>query len=160
FKTPIAIGGTHGETRTTTLVATLLDAGNLDTTVINGSIINAYGTNERLGADERMGVDADQSDGTFLKLPADVAVVTNIDTDNLDHYGDFDRVKKTFHQFVENVPFYGFAVMCLDHPHVQALVGKVRDRRVITYGQNPQADVRLVDLENRGGVQHFAVEIR
>ncbi|MBF0679381.1 MAG: UDP-N-acetylmuramate--L-alanine ligase [Devosia sp.] len=160
FKTAIAIGGTHGKTTTTTLVATLLDAGNLDPTVINGGIINAYGTNARLGAGEWMVVEADESDGTFVKLPADVAVVTNIDPEHLDHYGDFDGVKKAFHQFVENVPFYGFAVMCLDHPHVQALVGEVRDRRVITYGQNPQADVRLVDLENRGGVQHFAVEIR
>jgi UDP-N-acetylmuramate--alanine ligase len=160
FKTAIAIGGTHGKTTTTTLVATLLDAGNLDPTVINGGIINAYGTNARLGAGEWMVVEADESDGTFVKLPADVAVVTNIDPEHLDHYGDFEGVKKAFHQFVENVPFYGFAVMCLDHPHVQALVGEVRDRRVITYGQNPQADVRLVDLENHGGVQHFAVEIR
>ena len=160
FKTAIAIGGTHGKTTTTTLVATLLDAGNLDPTVINGGIINAYGTNARLGAGEWMVVEADESDGTFVKLPADVAVVTNIDPEHLDHYGDFDGVKKAFHQFVENVPFYGFAVMCLDHPIVQSLVGDIRDRRVITYGRNPQADVRLVDLENHDGVQHFAVEIR
>ena len=105
-------------------------------------------------------MEADESDGTFVKLPADVAVVTNIDPEHLDHYGDFDGVKKAFHQFVENVPFYGFAVMCLDHPIVQSLVGDIRDRRVITYGRNPQADVRLVDLENHDGVQHFAVEIR
>ncbi|HWV20325.1 MAG TPA: UDP-N-acetylmuramate--L-alanine ligase [Devosia sp.] len=160
FKTAIAIGGTHGKTTTTTLVATLLDAGNLDPTVINGGIINAYGTNARLGAGEWMVVEADESDGTFIKLPADVAVVTNIDPEHLDHYGDFEGVKKAFHQFVENVPFYGFAVMCLDHPEVQSLVGEIRDRRVITYGRNPQADVRLVELENRGGVQHFSVEIR
>ncbi len=160
FKTAIAIGGTHGKTTTTTLVATLLDAGNLDPTVINGGIINAYGTNARLGAGEWMVVEADESDGTFVKLPADVAVVTNIDPEHLDHYGDFDGVKKAFHQFVENVPFYGFAVMCLDHPIVQSLVGDIRDRRVITYGRNPQADVRLVDLENHDGIQHFAVEIR
>ncbi len=160
FKTAIAIGGTHGKTTTTTLVATLLDAGNLDPTVINGGIINAYGTNARLGGGEWMVVEADESDGTFIKLPADVAVVTNVDPEHLDHYGDFEGVKKAFHQFVENVPFYGFAVMCLDHPEVQALVGDIRDRRVITYGQNPQADVRLVDLENRDGVQHFSVEIR
>ncbi len=160
FKTAIAIGGTHGKTTTTTLVATLLDAGNLDPTVINGGIINAYGTNARLGGGEWMVVEADESDGTFIKLPADVAVVTNVDPEHLDHYGDFEGVKKAFHQFVENVPFYGFAVMCLDHPEVQALVGDIRDRRVITYGQNPQADVRLIDLENRDGVQHFSVEIR
>jgi UDP-N-acetylmuramate--alanine ligase len=160
FKTAIAIGGTHGKTTTTTLVATLLDAGNLDPTVINGGIINAYGTNARLGGGEWMVVEADESDGTFVKLPADVAVVTNIDPEHLDHYGDFEGVKKAFHQFVENVPFYGFAVMCLDHPIVQSLVGEIRDRRVITYGRNPQADVRLIDLENRDGVQHFSVEIR
>ncbi|SMQ70001.1 UDP-N-acetylmuramate--L-alanine ligase [Devosia lucknowensis] len=160
FKTAIAIGGTHGKTTTTTLVATLLDAGNLDPTVINGGIINAYGTNARLGGGEWMVVEADESDGTFVKLPADVAVVTNIDPEHLDHYGDFEGVRKAFHQFVENVPFYGFAVMCLDHPEVQALVGEIRDRRVITYGRNPQADVRLIDLENRGGIQHFSVEIR
>lgn len=160
FKTAIAIGGTHGKTTTTTLVATLLDAGNLDPTVINGGIINAYGTNARLGAGEWMVVEADESDGTFVKLPADVAVVTNIDPEHLDHYGDFEGVKKAFHQFVENVPFYGFAVMCLDHPEVQALVGEIKDRRVITYGRNPQADVRLVDLETIDGVSHFSVEIR
>jgi UDP-N-acetylmuramate--alanine ligase len=160
FKTAIAIGGTHGKTTTTTLVATLLDAGNLDPTVINGGIINAYGTNARLGGGEWMVVEADESDGTFVKLPADVAVVTNIDAEHLDHYGDFEGVKRAFHQFVENVPFYGFAVMCLDHPVVQALVGEIRDRRVITYGRNPQADVRLVDIENKDGIQHFSVEIR
>jgi UDP-N-acetylmuramate--alanine ligase len=160
FKTAIAIGGTHGKTTTTTLVATLLDAGNLDPTVINGGIINAYGTNARLGGGEWMVVEADESDGTFVKLPADVAIVTNIDPEHLDHYGDFEGVKKAFHQFVENVPFYGFAVMCLDHPEVQALVGQIKDRRVITYGRNPQADVRLVDLETVDGVSKFSVEIR
>src|SRR6187549_1591372 len=160
FKNAIAIGGTHGKTTTTTLVATLLDAGNLDPTVINGGIINAYGTNARLGQGDWMVVEADESDGTFIKLPADVAIVTNIDPEHLDHYGDFEGVKKAFHQFVENVPFYGFAVMCLDHPEVQALVGQIKDRRVITYGRNPQADVRLVDLETIDGVSHFAVEIR
>jgi UDP-N-acetylmuramate--alanine ligase len=160
FKTAIAIGGTHGKTTTTTLVATLLDAGNLDPTVINGGIINAYGTNARLGGGEWMVVEADESDGTFIKLPADVAIVTNIDPEHLDYYGDFEGVKRAFHQFVENVPFYGFAIMCLDHPVVQSLVGEIRDRRVITYGRNPQADVRLVDLENHDGVQHFSVEIR
>jgi UDP-N-acetylmuramate--alanine ligase len=160
FKNAIAIGGTHGKTTTTTLVATLLDAANYDPTVINGGIINAYGTNARLGDGEWMVVEADESDGTFVKLPADVAIVTNVDPEHLDYYGDFDKVKQAFINFVENVPFYGFAVMCLDHPEVQALVGQIRDRRVITYGRNPQADVRLVDLENHDGVQHFSVEIR
>jgi UDP-N-acetylmuramate--alanine ligase len=160
FKNAVAIGGTHGKTTTTTMVAALLDAGNLDPTVINGGIINAYGTNARLGAGEWMVVEADESDGTFVKLPADVVVVTNMDPEHLDHYKDFAGVKKAFLNFVENVPFYGFAVMCLDHPEVQALVGEIRDRRVITYGRNPQADVRLVDLENSDGVSRFAVEIR
>jgi len=160
FKNAVAIGGTHGKTTTTTLVATLLDAGNLDPTVINGGIINAYGTNARLGDGEWMVVEADESDGTFVKLPADVAVVTNIDPEHLDHYKDFAAVRKAFHNFVENVPFYGFAVMCLDHPEVQSLIGDVRDRRVITYGRNPQADVRLVDLEIVDGISHFSVEIR
>jgi UDP-N-acetylmuramate--alanine ligase len=160
FRNCIAIGGTHGKTTTTTLVATLLDAANFDPTVINGGIINAYGTNARLGAGDWMVVEADESDGTFVKLPADVAIVTNIDPEHLDHYHDFEAVKRAFHTFVENVPFYGFAVMCLDHPEVQALVGEVRDRRVITYGRNPQADVRLCDLEIVDGQSHFAVEIR
>ena len=160
FKNAIAIGGTHGKTTTTTLVATLLDAGNMDPTVINGGIINAYGTNARLGDGEWMVVEADESDGTFVKLPADVAVVTNIDAEHLDHYHDFAHVKQAFLNFVENVPFYGFAVMCTDHPEVQSLVGQIRDRRVITYGRNPQADVRLVDLETHDGASHFAVEIR
>jgi UDP-N-acetylmuramate--alanine ligase len=160
FKNAIAIGGTHGKTTTTTLVATLLDAGNLDPTVINGGIINAYGTNARLGEGEWMVVEADESDGTFVKLPADVVIVTNVDPEHLDHYKDFDHVREAFLNFVENVPFYGFAVMCLDHPVVQDLVGQIRDRRVITYGRNPQADVRLVDLEIVDGVSRFAVEIR
>src|SRR6187431_2767711 len=160
LKSCVAVAGTHGKTTTTSLVASLLDAGGLDPTVINGGIINAYGTNARLGGGDWMVVEADESDGTFVKLPADVAIVTNIDPEHLDHYGDFEGVKKAFHQFVENVPFYGFAVMCLDHPEVQALVGQIKDRRVITYGRNPQADVRLVDLETIDGVSHFAVEIR
>jgi UDP-N-acetylmuramate--alanine ligase len=160
FKNAVAIGGTHGKTTTTTLVATLLDAANYDPTVINGGIINAYGTNARLGDGEWMVVEADESDGTFVKLPADVAIVTNIDPEHLDHYQNFARVKEAFLTFVENVPFYGFAVMCTDHPVVQEMVGQVRDRRVITYGRNPQADVRLTDLEVIDGQSHFAVEIR
>jgi UDP-N-acetylmuramate--alanine ligase len=160
FKNAVAIAGTHGKTTTTTLVATLLDAANFDPTVINGGIINAYGTNARLGDGEWMVVEADESDGTFVKLPADVAVVTNIDPEHLDHYGDFESVKQGFLNFVENVPFYGFAVMCTDHPVVQEMVGLVRDRRVITYGRNPQADVRLVDLDIHDGQSDFAVEIR
>ena len=146
LKSCVAIAGTHGKTTTTSMVATLLDAGGLDPTVINGGIINAYGTNARLGAGDWMVVEADESDGTFLKLPADVAVVTNIDPEHLDHFKTFDKVKKAFRNFVNNVPFYGFAVMCTDHPEVQALVGRTEDRRIITYGENPQADARLDEL--------------
>lgn len=160
FRNAIAIGGTHGKTTTTSLVATLLEAGGLDPTVINGGIINAYGTNARMGEGEWMVVEADESDGTFLKLPADVAVVTNIDPEHLDHYGNFDAVRAAFRQFVENVPFYGFGVMCLDHPEVQALVSRIEDRKVVTYGENPQADVRFMNVRIDGARSIFDVEIR
>jgi len=156
----VAIAGTHGKTTTTSIVATLLDAGGLDPTVINGGIINAYGTNARLGAGDWMVVEADESDGTFLKLPADVAIVTNIDPEHLDHFKTFDAIKEAFRQFIENLPFYGFAVMCLDHASVQELVGKIEDRRVITYGENPQSDVRLMDVDLTGGVSRFNVLLR
>jgi UDP-N-acetylmuramate--alanine ligase len=160
FRNAVAIGGTHGKTTTTSMVATLLDAGGLDPTVINGGIINAYGTNARMGEGEWMVVEADESDGTFLKLPADVAVVTNIDPEHLDHYGTFDKVREAFRQFVENVPFYGFGVMCTDHPEVQALVSHIEDRRVITYGENAQADVRFTNHHMDGAVSVFDVIIR
>jgi len=160
FRNAVAIGGTHGKTTTTSMVATLLDAGGLDPTVINGGIINAYGTNARMGEGEWMVVEADESDGTFLKLPADIAVVTNIDPEHLDHYGTFDKVREAFRQFVENVPFYGFGVMCTDHPEVQALVSHIEDRRVITYGENTQADVRFTNHRMDGAVSVFDVVIR
>ncbi|WP_420962711.1 UDP-N-acetylmuramate--L-alanine ligase [Brucella sp. IR073] len=160
FRQAVAIGGTHGKTTTTSMVAALLEAGNLDPTVINGGIINAYGTNARMGAGDWMVVEADESDGTFLKLPADIAVVTNIDPEHLDHYGSFDNVREAFRQFVENVPFYGFGVMCLDHPEVQALVSRIEDRRVITYGENPQADVRFMNHAYKGASSTFDVVIR
>jgi UDP-N-acetylmuramate--alanine ligase len=160
LKSCVAIAGTHGKTTTTSMVAALLDAGDLDPTVINGGIINAYGTNARLGAGEWMVVEADESDGTFLKLPADVAIVTNVDPEHLDHFKTFEAVQDAFRNFVENVPFYGFAVMCIDHPVVQTLVGKIEDRRIITYGENPQADVRLVDLTPMGGGSKFKVVFR
>ena len=160
FRQAVAIGGTHGKTTTTSMVATLLEAGGLDPTVINGGIINAYGTNARMGEGEWMVVEADESDGTFLKLPADIAVVTNIDPEHLDHYGSFDKVREAFRQFVENVPFYGFGVMCTDHPEVQALVSRIEDRRVITYGGNAQADVRFTRLRPDGAASFFDVAIR
>jgi UDP-N-acetylmuramate--alanine ligase len=160
LKSCVAIAGTHGKTTTTSMVAALLDAGGLDPTVINGGIINAYGTNARLGAGDWMVVEADESDGTFLKLPADIAVVTNIDPEHLDHFKTFDKVKEAFRDFVDNVPFYGFAVMCTDHPEVQALVGRTEDRRIITYGENPQADARLDEFDNADGHSQFSIVIR
>jgi len=159
LKQSIAVGGTHGKTTTTSLVATLLEAGGLDPTVINGGIINAYGTNARLGDGEWMVLEADESDGTFVKLPADIALVTNIDPEHLDHYGTFEREREAFLQFVENVPFYGFAVMCLDHPEVQSLIGRIEDRRIITYGANPQADVRFADVKSERGTSRFDVHL-
>ncbi len=160
LKSCIAIAGTHGKTTTTSMVAALLDADGFDPTVINGGIINAYGTNARLGAGDWMVVEADESDGTFLKLPADIAIVTNIDPEHLDHFKTFDAVQEAFRAFVENVPFYGFSVMCTDHPVVQSLVGRIEDRRIVTYGENPQADVRLVDVSHAGGISLFTVVFR
>ena len=160
FKSCIAVGGTHGKTTTTSIVASLLDAGKFDPTVINGGIINAYGTNARLGKGEWMVVESDESDGTFVKLPADVVIVTNIDPEHLDHYGTFDKAKEAFLRFVENIPFYGFAVMCIDHPVVQELIGQINDRRVVTYGRSPQADYCLVGGEFENGATHFAVRVK
>jgi UDP-N-acetylmuramate--alanine ligase len=160
LKSCVAIAGMHGKTTTTSMVATLLEAGGFDPTVINGGIINAYGTNARLGAGDWMVVEADESDGTFLKLPTDVAIVTNIDPEHLDHFKTFEAIEDAFQIFVENLPFYGFAVMCTDHPVVQRLVGRIEDRRVITYGENPQADARLVGLKHENGGSQFAVVFR
>jgi UDP-N-acetylmuramate--alanine ligase len=160
LKQAIAIAGTHGKTTTTSIVAALLDAGGFDPTVINGGIINAYGTNARMGASEWMVVEADESDGTFVKLPVDVALVTNIDPEHLDHYGEFEKVKDAFLQFVENIPFYGLAVMCVDHPEVQALIGRIEDRRIVTYGFSPQADVRCTDVRTENGITIFTAQIR
>jgi UDP-N-acetylmuramate--alanine ligase len=160
LKSCVAIAGTHGKTTTTSMVAALVDAAGFDPTVINGGIINAYGTNARLGAGEWMVVEADESDGTFLKLPADVAIVTNIDPEHLDHFKTFEAVQDAFRAFVENVPFYGFSVMCTDHPVVQSLVGRIEDHRIVTYGENPQADVRLTDLSHAGGTSLFNIVFR
>ena len=142
----IAVGGTHGKTTTTSMVAALLDAGGLDPTVVNGGIINAYGTNAKVGEGEWIVVEADESDGTFLKLKSTVAIVTNIDPEHLDHYGDFEAVKQAFEDFVENIPFYGFAAVCTDHPEVQALTARIENRRLVTYGTNPQAEVRALNV--------------
>ncbi|MGB0959575.1 MAG: UDP-N-acetylmuramate--L-alanine ligase, partial [Halocynthiibacter sp.] len=160
LKSNVAIGGTHGKTTTTTMVATLLDAGGIDPTVINGGIIHAYGSNARMGKGEWMVVEADESDGTFNRLPATIAVVTNIDPEHMEHWGDFETLKEGFHQFVSNIPFYGLAVCCTDHPEVQTLVGKITDRRVVTYGFNAQADVRAVGLRYEKGVAHFDIHLQ
>jgi UDP-N-acetylmuramate--alanine ligase len=157
FKSCVAVGGTHGKTTTTSLVAALLDGGGLDPTVINGGIINAYGTNARLGKGDWMVVESDESDGTFVKLPADIVIVTNIDPEHLDYYGTFDAARSAYRAFVENIPFYGFAVMCIDHPEVQSLIGTIRDRRIITYGTSPQADARLVSHRFEEGESLFGV---
>ena len=143
----IAVGGTHGKTTTTSMLAALLDAGQYDPTVINGGILNAWGTNARLGSGEWMVVEADESDGTFVRLPATIAVVTNMDPEHLDFYGTFDNARRAFQAFVENIPFYGSAILCIDHPEVQALVGRISDRRIVTYGVSAQADVRAVNIK-------------
>ena len=160
LKSTVAIAGTHGKTTTTSMVAALLDAGGVDPTVINGGIINSYGSNARLGASDWMVVEADESDGSFLRLDGTIAVVTNIDPEHLDHYGSFDKVKSSFVEFIENVPFYGAAVLCIDHPVVQAIIPKVRDRRVITYGFSAQADVRGEAVTPYPGGNRFTAVLR
>ncbi|MBU0642173.1 MAG: UDP-N-acetylmuramate--L-alanine ligase [Alphaproteobacteria bacterium] len=157
LKSNVAIAGTHGKTTTTTMVATLLDAGGLDPTVINGGIIHAYGSNARVGLGEWMVVEADESDGTFNRLPATIAIVTNIDPEHMEHWGTIENLRQGFYDFVSGIPFYGLAVCCTDHPEVQALVGKITDRRVVTYGFNAQADVRAINLTYKKGVAHFDV---
>jgi UDP-N-acetylmuramate--alanine ligase len=160
LKSTVAVAGTHGKTTTTSMIAAMLDAGGVDPTVINGGIINSYGSNARLGASDWMVVEADESDGSFLRLDGTVAVVTNIDPEHLDHYGSFDSVKDAFVEFIENVPFYGAAVLCLDHPEVQALLPRVRDRRIVTYGFSAQADVRGVNVVPGAGGNRFEAIIR
>jgi UDP-N-acetylmuramate--alanine ligase len=160
LKNTVAVAGTHGKTTTTSMIACLLDAGGVDPTVINGGIINSYGSNARLGASEWMVVEADESDGSFLRLDGTIAVVTNIDPEHLDHYGSFDAVKGAYVEFIENVPFYGAAVLCIDHPEVQAVISKVRDRRVVTYGFSAQADVRGEQVTPIAGGNRFDAVIR
>ena len=155
----VSVAGTHGKTTTTSMVAAVLDAGKFDPTVINGGIINAYGTNARLGGGKWMVVEADESDGTFIKLPSTIAIVTNIDPEHMDFYKSFDDLRRAFLTFVENVPFYGVAVLCIDHPEVQALIGRITDRRIMTYGLSPQAEVRAVNLAYDDGAATFDVEI-
>ncbi len=160
LRSNIAIAGTHGKTTTTTMMAELMVAGDFDPTVINGGIIHAYGSNARMGQGEWMVVEADESDGSFNRLPATIAIVTNIDPEHMEHWGDFDQLRDGFHEFVSNLPFYGLAVCCTDHAEVQALVGRISDRRVRTYGFNAQADVRAENLTYKGGVAHFDIHLR
>ncbi|MBA3730197.1 MAG: UDP-N-acetylmuramate--L-alanine ligase [Sphingomonas sp.] len=157
----IAVAGTHGKTTTTSMIAAMLDAGGLDPTVINGGIINRYGSNARLGKSEWMVVEADESDGSFLRLDGTIAVVTNVDPEHLEHYGTFDKIKDAFVEFIENVPFYGLAVLCVDHPDVQNLLSRIRDRRVVTYGFSALADLRADNLATeRGGTRFDAVVLQ
>jgi UDP-N-acetylmuramate--alanine ligase len=160
LRSNVAVAGTHGKTTTTTLVATLLDQGGLDPTVINGGIIHAYGSNARVGQSDWMVVEADESDGTFNRLPATIAIVTNIDPEHMDHWGTLENLRTGFHEFVSNIPFYGIAVCCTDNQEVQALVGRITDRRVVTFGFNAQADVRAVNLRYQGGAAHFDVALQ
>ena len=160
LKSTVAVAGTHGKTTTTSMIATLLDAGGIDPTVINGGIIEQYGSNARLGDSDWMVVEADESDGSFLRLDGTIAVVTNIDPEHLDHYGDFDGVKRAFVEFIHNVPFYGAAVLCVDHPVVQAVIGSVRDRKVVTYGFSLQADICGVNVRSAEGGNTFDVIVR
>jgi len=160
LKSTVAVAGTHGKTTTTSMIAAMLDAGGFDPTVINGGIINNYGSNARLGEGEWMVVEADESDGSFLRLDGTLAVVTNIDPEHLDHYGSFDAVKSAFVEFVENVPFYGAAFLCLDHPEVQAILPRVRDRRIVTYGFSAQADVRAENVTPIPGGNRFDIAVR
>jgi UDP-N-acetylmuramate--alanine ligase len=160
LRSNIAVAGTHGKTTTTTLVATLLDAGGVDPTVVNGGVIHAYGSNARVGQGEWMVVEADESDGTFNRLPATIAIVTNIDPEHMEHWGNIENLRQGFFDFVSNIPFYGLAVCCTDHPEVQALVGRITDRRVVTFGFNAQADVRAVNLTYRAGAAHFDIALQ
>ncbi len=160
LKSNVAVAGTHGKTTTTSMVAALLDGGGMDPTVINGGIIHAYGSNARMGSGDWMVVEADESDGTFNRLPATIAIITNIDPEHMDHYGSFDALREAFHTFVSNIPFYGVAICCIDHPEVQALVGRITDRRVVTYGMNPQADVRVKNVRYEGGKAYFDVAMK
>ena len=160
LKSNIAVGGTHGKTTTTTMVAEVLVGGGIDPTVINGGIIHAYGSNARMGQGEWMVVEADESDGTFNRLPATIAIVTNIDAEHMEHWGTIENLRQGFYDFVSNIPFYGLAVCCTDHPEVQALVGRITDRRVVTFGFNSQADVRAMNLTYRKGVAHFDIGLQ
>lgn len=159
MKSAIAIAGTHGKTTTTSMIGAMLEAGGFDPTVINGGIVNSYGSNVRLGFGPWMAVEADESDGTFTRLPATVAVVTNIDAEHMDHYANFDEARESYARFVRNIPFYGYAILCADHPEVQSLAARIADRRIVTYGFSPQADIRAVNLVRDGRGCRFDIAL-
>jgi UDP-N-acetylmuramate--alanine ligase len=159
MQSTVAVAGTHGKTTTTSMIAAILDAGGIDPTVINGGVINAYGSNARLGSSDWMVVEADESDGSFLRLDGTIAVVTNIDPEHLEHYGSFDAAKDAYVEFIENVPFYGLAVMCVDHPEVQNILSRIRDRRVMTYGTSALADLRAINIAPQSGGSLFDVSV-
>ena len=158
LKSSIAIAGTHGKTTTTTMIGMMLEEAGFDPTIINGGIVNKYGTNTRLGQSDWMVVEADESDGTFTHLPATIGIVTNIDPEHMDHYGAFENVRHAYHRFIENLPFYGYAVLCIDHPEVQALIPSVTDKRIVTYGFNPQADVHAFNVRSDSHGSTFDVK--
>ncbi len=159
FKKSISVAGTHGKTTTTSLMATILETANFDPTVINGGIINSYKSNAKLGSSDWMVVEADESDGSFIKLPSTNIIITNIDSEHLDHYGSFRDLKEAFKQFINNIPFYGIAIVCLDNPTVQSIISEIEDKRIITYGISPQADYRAQDIKTKDGRTFFTLEI-
>jgi UDP-N-acetylmuramate--alanine ligase len=159
LKPSVAVAGSHGKTTTTSLLAHLMDVGNFFPTVVSGGIINSYGTNARLGQGEWLVAEADESDGTFTKLPATIAIVTNIDPEHMDFYGSFEDVRSAFKTYIENLPFYGLAVLCQDHPEVRHLRDQIYDRRVVTYGFDPQADVRATNLAMSIEGTNFDIEL-
>lgn len=159
LKWSIAVAGTHGKTTTTSMVGAMLEAGDMDPTVINGGIVNSYGSNMRLGQSQWMVVESDESDGSFISLPATAGIITNIDPEHLDHYGSFGALKAAFAMFVQNLPFYGFAVLCADHRDVRELIPQLPNRRIISYGFAPDAAVRATNVVCKGDGSTFDVTI-
>ena len=160
FKTSVVVGGTHGKTTTTSLIAAILEKANFDPTVINGGIINSYNSNAKLGSSDWMVVEADESDGSFIRLPSTNVIVTNIDPEHLDYYGKFENLKEAFKQFINNIPFYGLAIVCIDNPTIQSIISEIEDRRIITYGLSPQADFRALNIKYKNSKAFFTLEIR
>ncbi len=159
FKKSISVAGTHGKTTTTSLMAAILETADLDPTVINGGIINSYKSNAKIGSSDWMVVEADESDGSFIKLPTTNIIITNIDAEHLDYYGNFRALKEAFKQCINNIPFYGMAIVCLDNPTIQSILSEIEDKRIITYGISPQADYRAQNIRSKDGRTFFTLEI-